>query len=211
MIITEILARNARTARRTGERRRRFAGAPLLVTARRQRAGRGRSGTVWVDADRAVAASLAFTCHWPAADRPRLTLVADPVTPRYFAWHLLEQLGLLHPLAVMAGFTIIYGSILALGQDDLKKRLAYSTVSQLGILVMLIGQDTEIAFKAMDRVVTRAGRCAISRATLEAGRSDTNCPASGVCQYDQEKRERDESRSLPSGRLPPRRGRAVHE
>jgi multicomponent Na+:H+ antiporter subunit D len=46
------------------------------------------------------------------------------------------RLGLLHPLAVVAGVTIIYGSVLALFQDELKKRLAYSTVSQVSYIVL---------------------------------------------------------------------------
>ncbi len=46
------------------------------------------------------------------------------------------QLGLLTPLAVVAAFTIIYGSIKALYQDELKKRLAYSTVSQVSYIAL---------------------------------------------------------------------------
>ncbi len=45
-----------------------------------------------------------------------------------------EQLNLLTPLAVFAAFTIIYGSVRALFQDDFKKRLAFSTVSQLSYI-----------------------------------------------------------------------------
>lgn len=45
------------------------------------------------------------------------------------------ELGLLLPLAIVAGFTIIYGSVRALAQDDLKRRLAYSTVSQVAHIV----------------------------------------------------------------------------
>lgn len=45
-----------------------------------------------------------------------------------------RDLGLTLFLAALAGFTIVYGSVRALSQDDLKKRLAYSTVSQLGII-----------------------------------------------------------------------------
>ncbi len=45
-------------------------------------------------------------------------------------------LGVLMPLAVLAGFTIIYASVRALAQDDLKKRLAYSTVSQLSYITL---------------------------------------------------------------------------
>jgi formate hydrogenlyase subunit 3/multisubunit Na+/H+ antiporter MnhD subunit len=46
------------------------------------------------------------------------------------------ELGLLTPLAVVASVTIIYGSMRALAQDDLKKRLAYSTVSQLSYIAL---------------------------------------------------------------------------
>lgn len=45
--------------------------------------------------------------------------------------------------------TMLIGAYLGLKQNDLKALLAYSTVSQLGVLVVLIGQDTEIAFKAL--------------------------------------------------------------
>jgi multicomponent Na+:H+ antiporter subunit D len=46
------------------------------------------------------------------------------------------QMGVLTPLAVLAAFTIIYGSVRALYQDDFKKRLAYSTVSQLSYIAL---------------------------------------------------------------------------
>jgi multicomponent K+:H+ antiporter subunit A len=45
--------------------------------------------------------------------------------------------------------TMLTGAYLGLKQTDLKGLLAYSTISQLGVMVMLIGQDTEIAFKAL--------------------------------------------------------------
>lgn len=47
-----------------------------------------------------------------------------------------EILNLLTPLAIFAAFTIIYGSIRALFQDDFKKRLAFSTVSQLSYIAL---------------------------------------------------------------------------
>jgi len=53
-----------------------FEGEPVLVTAARQTAGRGRSGAKWVDADRALAASLAFRPGWPKASWGRIPLVA---------------------------------------------------------------------------------------------------------------------------------------
>lgn len=52
-------------------------------------------------------------------------------------------------LSLVGLFTMLTGAYLGLKQNDLKALLAYSTISQLGVLVMLIGQDTEIAFKAL--------------------------------------------------------------
>jgi multicomponent Na+:H+ antiporter subunit D len=46
------------------------------------------------------------------------------------------ELGLLHPLAIVASTTIIYGSVRALAQDELKTRLAYSTVSQVSYITL---------------------------------------------------------------------------
>jgi len=45
--------------------------------------------------------------------------------------------------------TMLVGAYLGLKQNDLKALLAYSTISQLGVLMALIGQDTSIAFKAL--------------------------------------------------------------
>ena len=50
-----------------------------------------------------------------------------------------QSLGLLLPLAVIASFSIIWGSLRALFQDDLKKLLAFSTVSQVSYIVLGIG------------------------------------------------------------------------
>ncbi len=47
-----------------------------------------------------------------------------------------ESAGLLAVLAVLASVTIVYGSVLALSQDGLKKRLAYSTVSQVSYIAL---------------------------------------------------------------------------
>jgi multicomponent Na+:H+ antiporter subunit D len=53
-----------------------------------------------------------------------------------FGIELVAQLGVDIPLAIMASVTILYGSILALYQDNLKRMLAYSTVSQLSYIVL---------------------------------------------------------------------------
>jgi multicomponent Na+:H+ antiporter subunit D len=49
---------------------------------------------------------------------------------------LADDLGVTRWLAIVAAVTIIYGSVRALGQHDLKRRLAYSTVSQLSFIVL---------------------------------------------------------------------------
>ena len=46
------------------------------------------------------------------------------------------SLGVTGPLAAVAAMTIIYGSLRALFQDNLKRRLAYSTISQVSYIVL---------------------------------------------------------------------------
>ncbi|MCL7943508.1 proton-conducting transporter membrane subunit [Marinobacter sp. ATCH36] len=47
-----------------------------------------------------------------------------------------SALGLLEPLAWLAAFTMLYGSVRALFQMDLKRRLAFSTVSQVSYIIL---------------------------------------------------------------------------
>lgn len=51
-------------------------------------------------------------------------------------------------LVIVGGVTMLLGAYLAPRQNDLKRLLAYSTVSALGTLVLLLGIGTTIAFKA---------------------------------------------------------------
>jgi multicomponent Na+:H+ antiporter subunit D len=53
-----------------------------------------------------------------------------------FGLELTAELNALTPLAVLASVTILYGSLRALTQDELKKRLAFSTVSQVSYIVL---------------------------------------------------------------------------
>jgi len=46
------------------------------------------------------------------------------------------SLGVALPLAILAAVTILYGSARALFQDDLKRRLAFSTVSQISYIIL---------------------------------------------------------------------------
>ena len=53
-----------------------------------------------------------------------------------FGVEFAAGLGVTKPLAWLAAFTIIYGSLRALFQDDLKRRLAFSTVSQVSYIAL---------------------------------------------------------------------------
>jgi multicomponent Na+:H+ antiporter subunit D len=53
-----------------------------------------------------------------------------------FGVEYAAALGVTVPLAVLAGVTIIYGSVRALFQEDLKRRLAFSTVSQVSYITL---------------------------------------------------------------------------
>lgn len=59
-----------------------------------------------------------------------------------------RALGVLAPLAALAGFTILFASVRALAQDDIKKRLAYSTIGQLSYIVLGLAIGTPIAAAA---------------------------------------------------------------
>ncbi|HMP73893.1 MAG TPA: proton-conducting transporter membrane subunit [Kiritimatiellia bacterium] len=47
-----------------------------------------------------------------------------------------HDLGLLKPFLILASITIVYGSVRALAQDDFKRRLAFSTVSQVSYILL---------------------------------------------------------------------------
>ena len=61
------------------------------------------------------------------------------VTYDVYGIEFSEQLGVTGPLAGLAAITIIYGSLRALFQDDLKRRLAFSTVSQVSYIALGVG------------------------------------------------------------------------
>ena len=64
------------TASTQDEVRRRIGALPILVVAGYQTSGRGRSGAEWVNAPRALAASVGFRPSWPSSAWPLTTLVA---------------------------------------------------------------------------------------------------------------------------------------
>lgn len=64
-----------------------------------------------------------------------------------FGVALLAELGVMRWLSYLAAFTVIFAAILAVNQDNLKRRLAYSTISQMGYVtlgVSLLGPQAAI-------------------------------------------------------------------
>src|SRR5690606_16726352 len=53
-----------------------------------------------------------------------------------YGYEFSTELGLRGPLVALASVTIVYGSLRALHQDDLKRRLAFSTVSQVSYITL---------------------------------------------------------------------------
>ena len=91
-----------------------------------------------------------------------------------FGVELLSRLGFATPLAWLAGFTIVAGSLLALRQDHLKRRLAYSTISQLSYIVLgaalltplaAIAAIVHVAHQAFAKITMFFVAGAIQRAT----------------------------------------------
>ncbi|MEM1298739.1 MAG: proton-conducting transporter membrane subunit, partial [Pseudomonadota bacterium] len=78
-----------------------------------------------------------------------------------FGIDLLTETGAADPVLYIAGGTVILASVIALNQDNLKKRLAFSTVSQLSYVVMaaalatpaaIIGAALHIAAHAVSKI-----------------------------------------------------------
>ena len=53
-----------------------------------------------------------------------------------FGVELLRELDVMRYLTWIAAFTVIFAAMLAVNQDDLKRRLAYSTISQMAYVVL---------------------------------------------------------------------------
>ncbi|HSJ77542.1 MAG TPA: proton-conducting transporter membrane subunit [Erythrobacter sp.] len=62
-----------------------------------------------------------------------------------FGLDLMEELNLALPLALLASVTILWGSMRALNQAEIKKRLAFSTVSQVSYIVLGIALASPFA------------------------------------------------------------------
>jgi len=62
-----------------------------------------------------------------------------------FGIEFAANLGVTLPLAILAAVTIVYASVRALFQDDLKRRLAFSTVSQISYITLGVATVGPIA------------------------------------------------------------------
>jgi multicomponent Na+:H+ antiporter subunit D len=78
-----------------------------------------------------------------------------------FGTDLLRTFNLGTPICYLAAFTIIAASLIALSQDELKRRLAYSTIGQLAYIVLgaallspkgVVGGMTHIAMHAFGKI-----------------------------------------------------------
>lgn len=67
------------------------------------------------------------------------TMVAAGIYLLIRLFPVLDRSGLLGLVAVIGALTALYGGVCALAQPNLKRVLAYSTVSQLGLMVFAIG------------------------------------------------------------------------
>jgi multicomponent Na+:H+ antiporter subunit D len=83
-----------------------------------------------------------------------------------FGQEPMAQLGLSLPTAYLAAFTIVMASFIALTKDDIKARLAYSTVSQLSYVVIGVAL---VAPAAIQGGLMHIGHHAFSKITLFFG------------------------------------------
>lgn len=74
-----------------------------------------------------------------------------------FGVELVRDLGVGRWVAYLAAFTVVFAAVLAMSQDDVKRRLAYSTISQMGYVTLGIALlDPDAATGAIVHVANHA-------------------------------------------------------
>ncbi|MEW6052609.1 MAG: monovalent cation/H+ antiporter subunit D family protein [Nitrospirota bacterium] len=89
----------------------------------------------WLPAAMVAPTPVSALLHAVAVVKTGVFVVVKVVV-HVFGINLLWELGLGTALAYFASFTIVTASIIALTQDNLKARLAYSTISQLSYVIL---------------------------------------------------------------------------
>jgi multicomponent Na+:H+ antiporter subunit D len=101
----------------------------------------------WLPAAMVAPAPVSALLHAVAVVKAGVFGIARVVLDVYGS-ETADSLGLLAPLAALAAFTIVFASVRALAQDDIKKRLAYSTIGQLSYIVLGLAIGTPLAAAA---------------------------------------------------------------
>lgn len=96
----------------------------------------------WLPSAMAAPSPVSAYLHSATMVKAGIYLLArfSPILGGTDAWH--------YSLSVTGAVTMLIGAIMAVGQKDLKRLLAYSTISALGTLTLLLGLDTTQAAKA---------------------------------------------------------------
>ncbi len=89
----------------------------------------------WLPAAMVAPTPVSALLHAVAVVKAGVFTVAKVIV-YVFGLDALQQAGIAHWAVYVAGATILIASVIALRQDNLKRRLAYSTVSQLSYVVM---------------------------------------------------------------------------
>lgn len=101
----------------------------------------------WLPAAMVAPAPVSALLHAVAVVKAGVFGIARVVLDVY-GFETGRVLGVLGPLAALAAFTILFASVRALAQDDIKKRLAYSTIGQLSYIVLGLALGTPVAAAA---------------------------------------------------------------
>jgi multicomponent Na+:H+ antiporter subunit D len=79
------------------------------------------------------------------------------VTGFVFGADMLQRSGVINPVAALAAATILLASLLAMAQDNLKRRLAYSTIGHLSYIILGIVLVTPDAWRGgLFHIITHA-------------------------------------------------------
>jgi multicomponent Na+:H+ antiporter subunit D len=114
----------------------------------------------WLPAAMVAPTPVSALLHAVAVVKVGVFSVVRVVT-EVFGNDILSRFHLDTLLCYVAGFTILAGSLIALTQDELKRRLAFSTISQLAYIVLgasllspmgIIGGITHIAMHAFGKI-----------------------------------------------------------